>query len=242
MLVTFFFCNSYFYLVYKNNVDTPPPSKQSIQQALDKSINWVLKNQDELIKINNPVLWWFLDESASLTNNYKLSKLIWKYRNTVLDKNSIWTGYWVKKPPFTYIPGSLDHMEKYQKFFTYGLTCDLDLSEEKVIQDQLDENFCDWHPYYSSCITHQIMGVRLLQIKQCGDQEQNKKLVKKLAKLIESQLIWDPRVGDVYIQRVLTLVDSGNKEKIKPVWIKQILNEQRTDGSWANFYRLFNIT
>jgi len=236
------FCAGYFYLVYKNNIDTPPPSKLEIRQALDKSINWVLKNQDELIKINNPVLWWFLDESANLTNNYKLSNLVSKYRNTTLDRNSVWTGYWVKKPPFSYVAGSLDYMEKYQKFFVYGLTCDTDLGEEKIIQDQFDINFCDWRPYYSSCSTHQLMGVRLLQIKQCGDQNLHTQLSEKLANIIESQLIWDPRVGDVYIQRALMLHEAGYKEKIKSIWIKNILNEQMSNGSWASFYKLFPIT
>ena len=111
------FSIGYFYLVYKNNTDAPPPTKQEIHQALDKSINWILKNQDELIKINNPVLWWFLDESAFITNNNKLSSLVRKYKNTTLNKGSVWSGYWVKNPPFTYIMGSLDHMEEYQKFF-----------------------------------------------------------------------------------------------------------------------------
>lgn len=236
------FSASYFYLVYKNNIDTPPPSKLEIQKALDKSINWVLKNQDELIKINNPVLWWFLDESAYLTNNYKLSSLVRKYRNTTLDRNSVWTGYWVKKPPFSYITGSLDSIEKYQKFFIYGLTCDNDLGEEQVIQDQLNINFCDWRPYYSSCSTHQLMGIRLLQIKQCGDQNLHTQLSENLANIIESQLVWDPRVGDVYIQRTLMLHEAGYKEKIKPAWIHNILNEQMNNGSWASFYKLLPIT
>lgn len=235
------FITGYFYLVYKNNIDIPPPSKQEIQQALDKSINWVLQNKNELIKINNPVLWWFLDESAYLIKNYKLSSLVSKYRNTTLNKNSVWTGYWVKKPPFTYLPGNLDHMEKYQKFFVYGLTCDSDLGDEKEIQDQLDIGFCDWRPYYSSCITHQMVGVRLLQIKQCGDMAQNEQLSNSLAELIKSQLVWDPRVGDVYVQRVLMLIESGNQDKVKPVWIKNILNEQLDDGGWASFDKILRI-
>lgn len=207
----------YIYLLYNNNLDAPEPDKQEIKRALDKSTNWVLQNQDTLIKDNNPVLWWFLDKSASLTDNENLAALVDRYRYTVLNRNSVWSGYWVKKQNFTYITGSLDYMEKYQKFFAYGLTCDRDLGEEKVIKDQFDTNFCDWWPFYSSCITHQMMAIRLLQIKQCGDQDLNEQLSNKLADLIGSQLIWDPRVGDVYIQRVLMLVESGNADIVKPV-------------------------
>lgn len=236
-----FFSAGYFYLVYKNNIDTPPPSRQEILPTLDRSINWILHNQEKIIKLNNPILWWFLDESASLTSNKELSRLVKRYRNSVLNHNPVWTGYWVKKPPFVYITGSLAKIEDYQKLFIYGLTCDTDLGEEKLIQDQFDIKYCDWHPYYSSCITHQMMGVRILQTKQCGDQEQNRQLSTNLADLIESQLVWDPRVGDVYIQRVLMLVESGNIDKVKPVWIQNILQEQRNDGGWANFYSLFAI-
>lgn len=232
----------YFYLVYKNNIDAQQPSKQEIQQALDKSINWVLQNQNDLIKINNPVLWWFLDESANLTNNHELSTLVSKYRNTILDKNSVWTGYWVKKPPFTYITGSLDNIEKYQKFFVYSLTCDSDLGEEKIIQDQLDINFCDWRPYYSSCSTHQLMAIRLLQIKDCGNQKLYTSLSDELAEIIESQLTWDPRVGDVYIQRVLMLIESGHSDLVKSAWVKNILKEQLDDGGWASFYKALGLS
>jgi len=233
--------SAYTYLVYKNNIDVPPPSKQDIQLALDKSINWVLDNQDELIKINNPVLWWFLDQSAYLINNRELSNLVRKYRNTVLEKHSVWNGYWVKKPSFSYLPGSLDHMANYLKFFVYGLTCDTDLGEEKTIQDQLDINFCDWRPYYSSCITHQLMGVRLLQTKSCGDSNLYQNLTVMLAEKIEDQLTWDPRVGDVFIQRVLMLVESGNIDKVKSVWVHCILNEQLKNGSWATFDKILPL-
>lgn len=236
------FSAGYFYLVYKNNIDTPPPSKLEIQQALDKSINWVLQNQNELIKINNPVLWWFLDESANLTNNYKLATLVRKYRDTILNRNSVWTGYWVKRPPFSYISGSLDNIEKYQKFFVYGLTCDVDLGEEIEIQEQLNINFCNWKPYYSSCRTHQLMGIRLLQIKKCGNQNLYKSLSDELIKGIVNLLTWDPRVGDVYIQRTLILAESDHGDMVKPIWLRKILNEQLDSGGWASFYKILPVS
>lgn len=167
--------------------------------------------------------------------------MVRKYRNNVLDRNSVWTGYFVKTPPFTYMPGTLNFMEKYQKFFVYGLTCDSDLGEEDVIEEQLKLNFCDWSPYYSSCSTHQLMGIRLLQLKNCGDQKLNVQLSDELVKVIQKQLFWDPRVGDVYIQRVLMLIESGNGNLVKPVWITNILNEQLNDGGWASFYKILPL-
>ena len=78
-----FVVSGYFYLVYKNNLDTPEPTAQEIQQALDRSISWLLNNRDEVIQQNNPVLWWFLDESALLTDNGALASLALEYRRTI---------------------------------------------------------------------------------------------------------------------------------------------------------------
>lgn len=239
--MTLLFSATYFNLLQKNNNSVPAPSKQEIQSALNDSINWVLEHQDELINIDNPILWWFLDESAILTKNNQLANLTAKYKNTVLDRNSVWAGYWVKKPSFYYAPGSLDYMANYQKFFAFGLSCDADLAEEPVIQEQFSSHFCDWRPYYSSCTTHQLMAIRSLQIKDCGDQTLNQELSAALADQIQQQLVWDPRVGDVYIQRALMLVESGNENKVKPVWIQNILNEQLDSGAWASFYKLLHL-
>jgi hypothetical protein len=231
----------YFYLVYNNNLDTSKPSAEVIQQALDKSINWILTNQDELIYINNPALWWFIDESASIINNPELATLVMRYRRDILNENSVWTGYFGTNPPFTYVYGALDYMEEYQKFFVYGLTCDSELGEEQAIKDQLEINYCNWRPYYSSCSTHQLMGIRLLQIKNCGNQKLYNNLSDDLANKIEHQLIWDPRVGDVYIQRVLMLVESGHRNKVKPIWIRNILGHQLEDGAWSKFVTLISF-
>ncbi len=232
----------YFYFVYKNNLDIKEPTSVEIETALDGSINWILDNQDELLNVNNPALWWFLYESANLTNNRELAQLVSKYRNTTLDKNTVWAGYFKRTPPILYVTGMLNHIEKYQKFFIYGLTCDSDLGDEADIHEQLDINFCNWKPYYSSCSTHQLMGIRLLQTKNCNNQKLYRQLSKQLINVIEEQIVWDPRVGDVYMQRVLMLLESGHAEKVKPTWIRQILQEQRSNGAWANFYRLINIT
>ena len=132
-------------------------------------------------------------------------------------------------------------MEDYQKFFVYALTCDSDLGEENAIQEQLKINFCNWRPYYSSCSTHQLAGIRLLQIKNCGDQKIYNQLSQQLSEIIKEQLTWDPRVGDVYIQRALMLVESGYKDRVKPVWLHNILQEQRSDGGWASFYNILPL-
>ena len=234
--------SSYIYLVYKNNIDTNEPTAEELSFALNQSVSWILKNQEHLLKDNNPALWYFLDSSALITGNVELAQLVMKYRKTVLDERSVWAGYFMKQPPYRYISGQLSFMEDYQKFLVYGLTCNRELRDEKSIQDQLKSSFCNWKPYYSSCSTHQLMGIRLLQQNNCGENDLYNRLSDGLVNTIENQVTWDPRVGDVYIQRTLMLIESGNRDRVKPIWIRNILDEQRPDGGWANFYRIFNVT
>jgi len=85
------------------------------------------------------------------------------------------------------------------------------------------------------------MDIRLLQIKQCAGQKLYAQLSDELAAMIEEQLTWDPRVGDVYIQRALMLTESGNDNLVKSGWIKNILNEQLNDGGWASFYKILPL-
>jgi hypothetical protein len=85
------------------------------------------------------------------------------------------------------------------------------------------------------------MGVRLAQRRGCFEPDVARQFVSTLQEKVVNQLVWDPRVVDVYIQRVLMLAESGMKQKIKPVWLQRVLDAQLTDGGWDNFYHLFPI-
>lgn len=242
ILLTSILTGSYFYLVYQNNIDVDNPSLDEIDTSLEKSLDWVFSNRALLLRTNNPALWSFLHESAQLLDNRKLADLVNRYRYTSIEIDSPWGGYFGKTPALIYTPGSLDPMEDYQKFLVYGLTCNEDLAKEESIKKQMNIHFCDWKPYYSSCSTHLLMGIDLLANKNCGQEQVYKQLTSGLADIIEKQLTWEPRVGDVYIQRALMLIKTGYRDRVKSKWIRNILDEQRPDGGWANYYRLFNIT
>ena len=76
------------------------------------------------------------------------------------------------------------------------------------------------------------MGLRFMQRYQCGHDEVVQSTIAELQQTLVSELTWDFRVGDAYIQRVLMLIDSGAYDKTKPVWIRNILQAQNEDGSW----------
>jgi hypothetical protein len=127
----------------------------------------------------------------------------------------------------------------YQQYFMFSLTCGRDLAADPLIVAQHDAGFCPGsHPISPACVTHQLMGFRLQQRGGCDRVPGLEKRIAELQEVIESQLTWDPRVVDVYLQRVVMLVDSGAVERIKPRWIQQVLEAQLADGSWSNLQPL----
>ena len=65
--------------------------------------------------------------------------------------------------------------------------------------------------------------------------------INQLQQDVISELMWDFRVGDAYIQRVLMLVDSGAYNNVKPIWIKNILEAQNKDGSWDDLHPILHL-
>ena len=53
---------------------------------------------------------------------------------------------------------------------------------------------------------------------------------------------WDFRgVVDSYLQKILMLAESGAAERIKPIWLKRVINAQRIDGGWDDFDEIFPL-
>lgn len=227
----------YAYLVYDNNRDIKEPSIQEYEQSLQKAINWVEKNQNEIIKENNSILWWFLSQSAKLTKNKSLESVVNKY----LDQNKdlgLWELYFNPYAYVRYDVNNLFNLPKYNLHFIYGLTCDKELAQMDVIKEQMDANFCRWSPIFSACTTHQLMGFHFMKLYQCGDNTSYRDTVDNLNNQVVRQLLLDPRVSDVYIQRVMMLMLSGGEHLVKPIWLHQIINAQKSDGAWETFYPL----
>jgi hypothetical protein len=109
------------------------------------------------------------------------------------------------------------------------------------IAAQNESGFCDRHPLRPACVTHQMMGLLLLKRSDCGDTAELDATIRDLQKVIHRQLTWDPRVVDVYMQRVLMLVASGAADEVKAVWLKELIDAQLQDGSWSSFMPLLPL-
>ncbi|BAZ92979.1 tRNA-dihydrouridine synthase [Thiohalobacter thiocyanaticus] len=222
--------------VWQYNRDTPPPAHAELEAALNASIHWTETNSEHLLSTNNPMLWRMLQQSARLTGDARLQALFDRYTQRYLgrDPDYLWRplfrdGVWI---PVT--PASLEGLPYYNRHFIFSLTCDADLWALPDIQAQNQAGFCDGHRFRSACVTHQLMGLRLQQRKQCPQDPDLAATVSRLQARLVGQLTWDPRPVDVYLQRVLMLTESGAGGQVKPAWLRRLLRAQLPDGAWAN--------
>jgi hypothetical protein len=237
---------SYCGLIWHNNFSAQSPSQTQITATWEKSVSWLTANRDAVLQDHNPILWWMIGESAKLTGDARLQLLFAEYRAAMNagDAGSVWHSFFV---PERYWGASFTEQEfagypDYNQYFLFGLTCSKQLFSTPVIQAQHQTDFCGkTHPFSPACVTHQLMGFRFAQRIGCDRLENLPDKIGVLQDAVVGQLRWDPRVVDVYLQRVLMLVDSGAPAKVKPRWLQRILAAQLADGSWSNMQPLLPL-
>lgn len=227
---------AYSFETWENNKSVNSPDQAQLQATLEKAIVWLDQNRDKILAIQTPSLWYMVQQAAEIMDDQRLKSLFTAYNKRYLEnRRNIW------KPLF--FPGSwvairfenLANLRYYNWLFFYAMLCDEELGSIPEIAAQNDPAFCNQHPLRPACATHQLMGIRLLQRSECGDAEQLDDTVRQLQQRIRRQLQLDPRVVDVYMQRVLMLIESGASEQVKPVWIQNLINAQQADGGWSPF-------
>jgi len=227
---------AYAYETWENNKSVEIPDQVQIQATLEKSIVWLEQNREKVLVDTNPALWNMVQRAAEVANDQRLKSLFAAYELRYLkDRRNIWRPMFY---PGTWVPVRFEdiaNLPYYNLHFIYAILCDRELGDVSEIAAQNAPAFCDKHPLRPACATHQLMGIRFLQRSECGDAEQLDDTVHQLQQRIRKQLILDPRVVDVYMQRVLMLVESGASEMVKPVWIKSLVDAQRADGGWGPF-------
>lgn len=233
------------YQLWQNNKAVQYPDRARMTESLNRGILWLEAHRDEILAQENPMLWWMVAQSAGLTQNPALSALFLQYEARYLKPNpsNVWQHLFYANATVPLDERQLSAvLPNYNLFFLYGLSCSWNLSQAEVIKQQLQENFCfSHHRYTPACITHQMIAVRFMQNRRCGDSAQTNVLVRALQDKIVAQLTWDARVVDVYFQRVLVLVESGAANRVKPIWIARVLEAQGKDGGWSGFQALIPI-
>jgi len=234
---------TYGYLFWNNNRPAPYPDRTELNRALEKSVDWLENNRTAVLKDTNPMLWRMLQQASELSGDARLVSLYGEYEELYLKRspNSYWRPLFY---PGSWVPVRFEDIASlpyYNWHFIYAITCDTELAQVPKISAQNDPAFCDAHPLRPACVTHQLMGIRLLQRSECGDPDQLEQTVAQLQRRIHQQLTWDPRVVDVYLQRVLMLTESGDRESVKPIWLQRLIDAQQEDGGWSPFEPLIPI-
>jgi hypothetical protein len=233
----------YAWAVWENNRNAPMPDRQQVKTAFESAVGWVDANQDSLLKQNNPALWWMIRESARLTGNQRLQDLFDRYhRYLEINSRRNYQYLWFREngwAPVRY--EQISSLDDYQQFFAYALTCDQDLADEPLIAAQTDADYCVPMLFKPSCVTHQMIGLMLLGDRDCGDKSQLTETITVLQRRVRDQLIWDPRVVDPYIQRVLLLLLTDAADLLKPVWIERVINAAQEDGGWPSNRVIINL-
>ncbi len=222
-----------------NNLPADETGRTRLEQSFEKTIGWMEAHIDKLHLATNPILWWMVREAAHHTQHPKLLQIYARYKHQILDKqrkHSESRMFYPDYRPYLYDLDAYRSREDYQLLFLYGLSCDHKLGLSQRIQKQLHADFCQWHFIHTRCVTHQMMGLRFIQRFNCDYSGQVDDLLASLQQTVVTELTWDFRVTDAYIQRVTMLVDTGARERVKPVWIRRILDEQNPDGSWDDFH------
>lgn len=232
----------YLIAVFQNNRDVAYPQKKQMHQQLERSVQWLVNNESEILSQTNPMLWWMLYEAHKITNDARILGLLTKYseRNQRI-MQSVWGPLFDGQQRRNLGAYSVQGLPYYNQHFIYALNCATDIEDElPVITQQNDASFChQWSYFYRpACITHQLMGINFLFTRQCNFLSNIDELTQALQQDIISQLTWDIRVVDVYLQRVLMLLITGAEASVKPVWIQQVLDHQLEDGGWGNFVSL----
>jgi hypothetical protein len=234
---------AYSWMVWVNNRNMPWPEEQDIHETYESAVGWLLNNRDIILKTDNPALWRMVQRSAVLTGDDRLQELFDTYyqRYEIPGGRNYWRLLFKTKGWMPVRYEQIKDHDDYQQYFIYAITCDAELGQEPAILAQNDPSYCDAFPLRSSCVTHQMMGIQFLQERECGNARELASTMSVLQQRARNQLVWDPRLLDQYIQRVLMLIETDDIEQVKPVWLHRVMNGMLDDGGWPHYRKILNL-
>lgn len=223
---------------WRNNRAATWPSTAKLGASFDLGADWLSADLATNVKHRNPIVWWMLSEAAQQSADPRLEAALAAYSAMWLDPRppSIWRNLFDPNAQAPRPNLTARTLPYYNFQMLHALTCDGELGGREFIQAQYAPDFCRGRVgLLPTCVSHQLLAVRFALRSGCGDATSHHALQTVLQERIVAQLTRDPRVVDVYVQRLLLLADSGARARIKPVWVRRLLEAQLPDGGWGDF-------
>lgn len=225
------------YCEQRNSLDVPPASAAEIHDRLTRTEAWILSNQNRLLDEHNVMLWLFVRDAGRVTHDQRLLALASEFQTR--QTNGTLLQYFFDPNGSEQLAGQNIEFnavwQDYQRLILYGATCNASARQDSEVLALLSPTGCEHRLLWLRspwCRTHQLMGLRFVQKNRCDPTAETAATISAVQDGILSELRWDFRVEDAYLQKVLTLVESGRRNDVKPIWIRRILDAQRADGSW----------
>jgi len=208
---------------YRNRVAVPFPTDSEVRSSFSRASAWILRNRERILSDDNAMLWLFVREAGRLSANTDLAALAGEYQARHKD-GSTWLWQYIFDPSGSELLQGYDlrltDLPDYNRLFIYGVTCNSSLREDPDVSNLLEPKACGeglmalrsgW------CRTHQLMGLRFVERNRCDAPGDTAETIRRVQNSILAELRWDFRVGDAYIQKVMTLVESGRRRDVKAV-------------------------
>jgi hypothetical protein len=232
-----------FFLHNNYGPDQIEPDEYAV--SMRRATGWLLDHRKDILEDRNVMLWWMVRQAAEVSRNIDLALLVNEHRERFVKREPLspWRRL-IDDRSVSLDPTALlvADLPIYNLHFLYGLSCDRTLGEQIAVRQQMSIDYCpQQHPFAPACMTHQLMGFRFMQRFRCGEAEDINRQVTSLRRGITRQLWLDPRVVDVYLQRVLMLVEGSGTQSVRGRWIRRILDNQLEDGGWADMQPLVQL-
>lgn len=228
-------------MLWWNNRDVAAPGLEELKDRRSAAIQWLADHQP---RNTDPLLRWMIQEAARLSNDPHLVTMAEQYRDRVRGNRrfNAWLPLFNLPRTQPLSANAVLGLPDYNIHVIYALDCNADLESLDIVREQFDAEFCpQHHPFSPACTTHQLLGAEFMRRNGCGATAATQALVEELVLDVERQLRRDPRLVDVYLQRMLMLTLTGNQHRIRNVWLRRFLDAQRDNGAWVNYQPLLPL-
>jgi hypothetical protein len=118
-------------------------------------------------------------------------------------------------------------LQEYQRWFLHAIS-----RGEFALSSAESASLFDPAAHARVHLTHQVIALYLHRVF-LGTTPEIDRLVPRLAQRIAREAALDFRVTDLYLQRIVCLLVSGQTQWLKPRWVERALTAQKADGGWT---------